>query len=269
MLFLAIYGIIIFAYRGYTRQFFEIPLLTTNISDYGILDEKCNNRGLFSKLISTYNNGNLYGACLIMALPLYCYLEKRTWPRWIVKLSFLLTLSRTVWFGLFMHEMLYRLTLSKNKASAILGIVGTFVLFAILLYAIALSIGFSIAFFFDEKLGGRDVQLEGLSDIGLFSNEPFNVIYEVIYAGVAHSFGWIGLIAFLIAMCLPLLLRVASTAKLSPIHLTISIGLINYFVISLSDGAILYLPTMVFFWFFQSLLFRNNFHSEKLAACPF
>ena len=97
-------------------RFVEIPFLTVNFHDVGTLETtKYIDRGGIFKLISTYNNGNVYGVCLLMLLPFYNSVEPSKLKRMIVKLSLLLTLSRTVWFGLFFAEILtylyvYRIT---------------------------------------------------------------------------------------------------------------------------------------------------------------
>lgn len=267
MLFISIYGILLFAYRWITGEYIEIPFLTTNFDDLGLLDEKCNRRALtFSKLVSTYNNGNLFGACLILILPLYCYVETKIYKQGIVKLALLLTLSRTVWIGLFAHEMLYSLFLSKNKSKALLKIGISFLTLIGILAITSFFLGFSVSFFLDAKLGGRDVQLQNLSQVSFFHSDPFYHILEMVYIGVARSFGWVGLITFLIGVCGPFIFHRLTHPRLSPIHQAIFVGLLNYWIIAGSDGGMLYLPTMAFYWFMGSLFFRESFEeSAKLA----
>src|SRR5690606_25097688 len=80
-----------------------------NAGDVGALEGKHIDRGGIFKLISTYNNGNIFGICMVMLLPLYACLERRTWPQLVVKAALVLTLSRTVWAGLIAYEVLHRL----------------------------------------------------------------------------------------------------------------------------------------------------------------
>ena len=67
----AVWGIFLFIWHPLTGHYVEIPYLTVNKADLGMLeDSKSINRGFFFKNISTYNNGNLYGLCMLMLAPL-------------------------------------------------------------------------------------------------------------------------------------------------------------------------------------------------------
>jgi hypothetical protein len=101
VVFVSYYGIFLFIYKQTTGEYFEIPFLTVNLADFGTLDAtKCNSRGIVSKLISTYNNGQLFGISIIMLLPLYCYIQDNPWHKLAAKVALVLTLSRTAWLGL-------------------------------------------------------------------------------------------------------------------------------------------------------------------------
>ena len=82
--YITIFGVFLFIYKIATGKLIEIPFLTMNWADLGEVADKHNNRGFVTKLISTYNNGNLYGICVLILLPLYCYLEAASWRRAIV-----------------------------------------------------------------------------------------------------------------------------------------------------------------------------------------
>ena len=263
--FIAVYGIALFFIKYLTGRFLEIPLLTMNLGDLGQLEHKHINRGGVFKLISTYNNGNLYGICLLMLLPLYCFFERKNWRIWIVKLSLFMTLSRTVWIGLFFHEICYQWLMCKNKKTFFTKAFLSVLLFMIGLIALSLSFGFSWHFFADATFGGRKSQLELISQTGLFSNEPFNGFSEIVYASMVTAFGWIGLATFLFAIVGPLLFELFSRS-LSKFHQAIALGLVNYLLIAGSDGAILLLPTMAFFWFLLSLLYRKDASSSDMRA---
>ncbi|MBF8262520.1 MAG: hypothetical protein HW387_185 [Parachlamydiales bacterium] len=255
--FIAIYGIALFVIKQVTGHFLEIPLLTMNLGDLGQLETKHINRGFVFKLISTYNNGNLYGICLLMLLPLFCFLEKTRWRHWIVKMSLLLTFSRTVWIGLFFHELCYQWFINKNKKTFFLTLIVSLILIIGALAALSAFYGFDWRFFTDTNLGGRRGQLDAIFDTGFFSPEPFNGFSEIVYAGMIFTFGWAGLVAFLFAMGAPLVYQIISR-HLPDSHKCIALGLINYLFISSSDGAILLLPTMAFYWFLLSLLMRKS-----------
>ena len=78
----AAWGIFLFFFRPLTGHFIEIPYITVNASDYGELENTKNiARGTLFKLISTYNNGNLYGVATLLLLPLYLQLEPRRFRR--------------------------------------------------------------------------------------------------------------------------------------------------------------------------------------------
>lgn len=252
ILFLACYGIALFVYRIATGEFFEIPFLTSNFNDLGLLDTKCNLRNdTVSKLISTYNNGNIYGLCLLMLLPLYSRAEKSGWKVTLVKLSILLTLSRTMWIGLILNELFVGLFLSKNGLKNILALIA---IIASLLFLLHLF-GYGWDFIWDESLGGRLDQFNVLSNLHFFSPHPFEGITEIVYLGVLHSFGVIGLLTYLLAVCGPLLL---SFTRKNGLATCIRCGLGNYLILSCSDGAVLLIPVMAFFWFLSSLSTRTE-----------
>ena len=65
IMFISLYGIFLFTYRIIFGEYIELPYLTVNFNDIGTLEGKNNDRlGIF-KLISTYNNGNIYGVCAV------------------------------------------------------------------------------------------------------------------------------------------------------------------------------------------------------------
>lgn len=258
ILFIACFGIFLFFFKQLTGSFIEIPFLTTNLGDFGQLEEKHINRGNVFKLISTYNNGNIYGICLLMLLPLYCFWENSGWKRLPVKLSLLLTLSRTVWIGLLFHEFFYAVFVDKNYRKAIATIISGISFALISLSVISHYYGFSLSFFFDSDLGGRSAQLSWLNESGYFSSHPFAGISEIVYAGILYSFGFLGFFTFILAMFGPVVLGILNS-KPSPLRNALNAGAINYLFISTSDGAILYLPTMVFFWFLISLAARREY----------
>jgi hypothetical protein len=251
---ISIYGIFLFVVKQWSGFFIEIPCLTTNLGDLGRLGEKCINRGSVFKLISTYNNGNIYGVCLLMFLPLYCFLENQFWKRVIVKCALLLTFSRTVWIGLLFHELCFQWIFAKHKKTILLALFATLISLTLLCY----YYGFSKNFLFDLTFGGRLDSFTLFIRTGFFSSNPFFGIHEVIYAGVLHAFGWVGLFFFAMALVGPLVYQLLSR-KTHPIHQCIGIGLFNYLLISFSDGALLLTPTLAFFWFLSSLLHRNSF----------
>lgn len=256
---IAAYGIFLFFYRVFTGDFFEIPLLTINSADFGLLDSKCNLRCGISKLISTYNNGNIYGICLLMLLPMYCWIEKRFWKRSLVKFSLLLTLSRTIWIGLIISELFFAFFISKSITKKFMRFLIAPLLILCTVSFILTKLGLNWDFLFDRQLGGRLYQLSILFEFSLFSTTPFNGISEIAYMGILSSFGIFGLIAYLFAVLSPLFFSVGSS-KSCQLSSCIRCGLCNYLILSLSDGAILLIPVMAFYWFLCSFLQSKNIH---------
>jgi hypothetical protein len=255
----ALWGIFLFFWHPLTGHFIEIPFLTVNQGDFGDLEyTKHINRGLFFKLISTYNNGNLYGTATLILLPLYSLLEKSNWRRLVVNLALLLTLSRTVWAGLVILQMLPlglllarqfgtfpRLYLGEatKRVFALLATVA--LIFTALLFNAS-----KLSFLFDPTLGGRDVMVEQLFHATLLPDRGVAGFSEVLYASAAHDYGYAGLIAFTLIMLSPvLLLFIDSSALRSPSRRAALKGLILYAFLAGSDGALNFLPTMAFYWF--------------------
>lgn len=258
VLFIACYGVFLFLFVHTFRFFFTIPLLTVNVDDLGILETtKCILRGDFFKLISTYNNGNIYGICILILLPLYDYLEEKTWKRSIVKLSLILTLSRTVWLGLLIVE-LFNIFYVRNPNSR-RGVVLKALSFAILLSLIVIAIKKDFFFIFDSSLGGRASAFSELEQFYWIGKVPFQGFSEIVYLSAYKNFGIFGLLAFLGGMTSPLwsyyLHRLRYGIPESSIfQKTLIAGLSTYLILSCSDGAILFIPVMAFYWFLSALL---------------
>jgi len=256
LIFISIYGIFLFFYRIFTGKWIEVPFLTINFGDLGRLDEKFITRGGIYKLISTYNNGNIYGISVSILLPLYEFIEKSKIKKLIVKVSMVLTLSRTVWISLIVYELLIRPLINGIVLKKIIMQVIFVILIVFSLYKIAGTITSNpIGFLFDKNLGGRVGALDILHNFELVSTKPVSGIFEIVYLGVLNAFGLIGLLLFLFMMLSPIIssICVRNVYKKSLLY-----GLILYLIISLSDGAILLIPVMMFYWFIASLLISKK-----------
>ena len=281
VIFIAIFGIFLFFYKFYTGSFLEIPFLTVNYDDLGELEEKNIDRGGIFKLISTYNNGNIYGVCVLMLLPLYEFLEKSKLKKIIVKTSLILTLSRTVWLGLIIYELmkmifiseislpkrllfiprfLNKMKIMKKDAFAISFSVLGVVIFVSAIFYMTIVIGRNSSFLFDKSLGGRADQLVSIDKIVLFPEKKFAQVAEIVYVSILDSFGLLGLLTFLLAMFTPVIFGLmrhvphgASLYKKSVLY-----GLILYLILAFSDGAFLYIPVLAIYWFLLALLLSKN-----------
>ncbi len=256
----AVYGIFLFFYRLRTGAFIEVPFLTVNAGDVGGLEDKYIDRGGVFKLISTYNNGNIYGVSILTLLPLYAWLERSVPRQLAVKFSLLLTLSRTVWVGLILFEVLHRVFVKRISPRAVAVLLASLlVVVAGLWYALDLM-GWDAGHLFDRRLGGRVGQLAALEEATVLPHTRFRDVLEIVYLGILHNFGIVGLGAYLLAMTGPLLLYAARVLPFARTEYkrSLAAGLVLYLVVSMSDGALLFIPVMVFFWFVASLLLSDN-----------
>lgn len=257
ILFVSIFGIFLFFFKFFTGYLIKIPFLTLNYHDINTIEFKCNQRGDLFKLISTYNNGNLYGICILMILPLYQIIENKSWKHWIVKLSLLLTLSRTVWVGLFVCELLMQMSIKNLKNGKLINILIKSI--PIFIFIIIFVLREDISFIFDTTLGGRSKQFDTLFDLSFLGHSSFAGIGEIVYLGILKYFGVIGLIFFLGAMLAPLFIAIRFLNKENcSIRKSIFKGLLLYLFIACGDGAILLIPVMAFYWFLSALLLANR-----------
>jgi len=257
--FISAYGIFLFLYKLTTGKFIEIPFFTVNFHDLGELESKNIKRGLYFKLISTYNNGNIYGICLLILLPLYLLIEKTTWKRFLVKSSLILTLSRTVWIGWIFCEIIIGLSNPKKTTRSLLAFAWSIAITFFVLISIGFYFGFD--FLFDKSLGGRIDQFECVKNAALFSERPFQGIHEITYLSILSSFGILGLLSYLVFITGPILITLGR--PLCQIQKAILCGLVNFLFLSFSDGAVLFIPVMAFYWFLCSLLLRKDFSTKN------
>lgn len=259
----AAWGLVLFVFYPLTHRVFEIPLLTVNASDYGtVASGKDNARGMFLKLFSTYNNGNVYGVSTLLLLPLYARLEPRRWRRGAVRLAILLTLSRTVWAGLVINELLslapplfrqmrtFPLLYLREVRSRLLAV--ALIFGAVLLVTLRLS---NVSFLFDRTLGNRVGQVSAASSVVTFFPEhPLYGFGEVLYASAAEYWGFTGLVSFTLIMVSPLIVLLWSGKVMrSPLRRAALKALLVYAVMAASDGALDFIPVMAFYWFVYSV----------------
>lgn len=255
----AIYGIFLFFWHPLTGHFIEIPYLTVNAADFGLLETtKSIARGDFLKLISTYNNGNLYGVATLMLLPLYNLFEPKLWRRNVMKVALLLTLSRTVWAGLIIDQVLSFLWLlrgsiltfprlylggAKRRIIAIAATMG-------LVLSGLLFNSKTIAFLFDPTLGGRESESLAFLHPTFLPDLPLQGFAEMLYSSAIAEYGVTGLFSILLIFLGPLMVYAMNPRILSsPVRKAALKGLILYAIISIVDGATNLIPVMAFYWF--------------------
>lgn len=265
----ALFGVIAFIYTAVSFDFILIPHLMIPPEDIpNFAETRMIDRGNIFKLVSTYNNGNIYGVCMLMFANYYFHIEKSRFRKVVFVLSLLLTLSRTVWIGLFVAYLLGFFFSVKTPKSLLRHFL-FWVLMAVALGASICLFNINTRFIFDADLGGRLWQFEALKTFSLLPSSEFEQIWEIVYLSVLQHFGVIGLLLFLFGMLAPIAIHYLGRKKREGAESwaaqdKIAEGLIVYLIVCCSDGVIQYIPTMAFFWFLSSLLLTNlSSHSLK------
>ena len=259
----ALWGIFLFFLHPITNFYLEIPYLTVNAQDYGKLEvTKDISRGLFFKLISTYNSGNLYGAATLILLPLYRLFEPARWRRAAVLVALFLTLSRSVWVGIIFYEFLPLLgtlasqiktfpmvNLKKFRAQFI--VLAFFVVVIVAVSVLFVSSYGGIASFLLDPTGNGRLSAQNLSSqITFLPSTGVGAFAEILYLSALQVFGIVGLLAFTLLMVSPVLLLLLDKSALeSPSRRAALKGLMIYSVVAMMDGAFDFIPVMAFYWF--------------------
>ena len=245
------YGIILFIYRQTTGDYIEIPYFTINAGDMGELEYKYNQRGNISKLISTYNNGNIFGVCMLMLFPTFYSLEKSKIKISIVIIALILTLSRTVWIGL----AIFFIIKNRKRLAELVKIYLYVGIIMFLFSTIILSKYFQYAslydFIFDGNLGGRLTQVRNFEGLTLFGSEVYKEVNEIVYLSILKQLGVIGLLLYCFSFFMPIYMYFNTKDN----RKEYVYGAIIYLIVSMSDGAVLYIPTLVFFYFICTMAF--------------
>ena len=258
----ALFGIFLFFWRPITGKWIQIPYLTVNADDAGdFANTKNIARGAFFKLISTYNNGNIYGAATLIPMRLFDEVTHSRWQRWTIKVALFLTLSRTIWAGLLVDQLLSlgAMLLRQRRDFPVVrlgrlawGLLGTAAL--IPLFILLTSLMGSRAgsgFLLDPTLGGRTSQFTQLGGTTFFPEVATSYFFtEITYLSAVNLYGYIGFPAITLVLLSPLLILLLDRRALSdPYRRAAFKGLLIYAIISTSDGAMSFIPTMAFYWF--------------------
>lgn len=245
---ISFYGVALFLYKALTGSFFEVPYLTVNVDDLGTLDEKHIRRGDYFKLISTYNNGNIFGVCVLMLLPIVFLHSRNIAIKALVLFSLVLTLSRTIWLGLFFYSLfLMRDAFEKHPLHLIRFFASLMILSVILVIAMSFFGMSDASFLFDTELGGRREALNFIAP-SFLPGIPFDYVSEITYASMLSSFGVLGLIVFVAAFLSFLLFSPPKNARHHAYFVAARRGLLIYVFCCFSDGATLLIPVMAIYW---------------------
>jgi hypothetical protein len=277
----AIFGIFLFFFRPLTGLNIHIPFLTTNGSDAGDPATTSNNsRGFFFKLISTYNNGNIYGAATLILLRLFDEATPRRWERWLLRTALFLTLSRTIWAGLVFNELLSlgasiwaqsrsfpRLRLGRTAKLT----VAALVFVPIFVVASKFMQRNEASFLLDPTLGGRTSQFQHLGTVPFFPNfQSQFMITEIVYLSCVNEYGYVGAIAIVILLLAPIgILLLDQRVLKDPVRMAAFKGLVLYAFLCTSDGAIALIPVAAFYWFtYMIFLFGLPGREPHVLARP-
>jgi hypothetical protein len=274
----ALWGIFLFFYHPIMGHYIEIPYLTVNAGDYGQLENTKNlARGGYLKLIATYNNGNLYGVATLILLPLYLYLEPAKWKRNVIRIALILTLSRTVWAGLILEQLLslaaklphvvarFPRIRPRRAAPQLIAVVATSCL---ILPGLFFS-GHGAGFLFDSSLGGRAGEATGFLSSTLLPSTQVGPFEELFYASALRLYGVLGLLAIVLIFATPVFILVWKPWLVRiPTRRAAAKGLILYALIANIDAAALLIPVMAFY-FFAYMVFLHGMPGEPgLALAP-
>lgn len=240
------WGLVHFAAMNGAHRFLGVPFVTITGANPASVALKNINRGGVYKLVSTYNNGNIFGVNLLMWFPLVAFLGRSRWSSWLVRAALALTISRTVWIGWLAAEVGGRLLGSRRRREIIV--------LPLVLLGVPLAIGVAswlwfrhpLNFLFDASLGGRLTQFSG--PISIFG-ASFDGVREVVYMSILHDFGIVGLVVFFGAWSYPVLLSWRTR------HMRVAgVGLLVYLLVMASDGAFILIPTQWAYWTIASFV---------------
>lgn len=262
MNFVAAFGLVSFVHTLQSGDYLNLPYLTT-AGGGGPLDvwQRNNQRGDLFKLVSTYNNGNIYGLCIATLTPLYFQLQRSRLWRCVLLASLVLTLSRTVWLLTLLSLLLIygqRLNLKKLLGIAVLGLISV----GAMLY-LAQFLGGN-DFLLDGSLGNRNKFFWMVDDLKFLPSEKIGAITEIPYLSIYYRFGLLGLLTFALFICAPLFIGNPSpfSRRLDATQRAINSGIVLYLFASLSDSALLFVPSYACY---SLLIFLKL---SKPSPCP-
>lgn len=260
--FAVLWGVMNFLFYAAWKDFIEVPYLTINAGDAGEIFAKNNRRGSLMKLISTYNNGNIFGVCMVMLWPLYMKVEPKRIFKLLFVLAVVLSLSRTAWFGLIAATLLCVLSGHLRALNSSLWI-GIFFGTGLVVLLLPL-LGWTPDSLVNANLGGRIRTIDDLSPT--LWGSPNIRIPELIYVGLYQSFGVLGFTLVLLALFLGPLYGIANWNELSELRRGAVLGTLSYLLTAAIDGAFVFPPTLLLFLFLTALIYRRGLRPRPVAT---
>jgi len=258
-----LFGLGEFAARNYFKMVIEIPYITINADDIGGVVKKHNDRGNLIKLVSTYQNGNIFGICMLILGPLYFHFTKGLrLLRALFVLAVFLSLSRTAWAGLLVWLLLWELIYRRRLVGFILRS-PIYILAALVLTVSGVAIlATNYDFIFDNTLGGR-LQSVDVHSFTLAGNSgEFYGIGEMTYLSVFAEFGLMGLLLFILWMTAPVLIGFAFAASsvrgASELERACRVSLMTYWVVAAVDGAFVLIPVGALYWMVATIMLSSQ-----------
>ncbi|MBI5282300.1 MAG: hypothetical protein HY858_11510 [Candidatus Solibacter usitatus] len=269
-LLVACFGLLEFAARNFFGWNLEVPYITVNAEDAGRIAFKHNMRASLVKLVSTYNNGNIFGVCMLLVGPVaFAVRPGRLW-RLVYCLALFLTLSRTVWAGMLVWLVLWDPIYRRRPLSMLIRS-PHHLLAALALGAAGIGVlSAGVDFIFDTSLGGRLYTMPDARWTLLGPDAPFAGIGEMTYTSFLQSFGLAGLLAFAIWLASPVIacLSVDGFSTLGPVRRAALVSLLVYMVVCAVDGAFLLIPVAALYWLMASYLLNPACREPDAAYRP-
>ena len=244
----------------------DIPGITVNYSDYasnpsGWWLEKSNAVGSASKMVSTYQNGNLFGVTIILLFPVALSSEKNKYMKvffWaLFVLSVLLAGSRTVYFGLAILVIYYivrsalHMQISIRKLVTILAgavVVVFSVCFAITRFASDMFHRIMSFFDMDTMLQGAGRTKGAVEYFTWLAKQPVAFLfggygmdydgfaYEMTYICVFLLGGLVGFILFIIFLWCATGRVLFNLFHKDALSRALLIGILTYWIIAFVEG---------------------------------
>ena len=95
------------------------------------------------------------------------------------------------------------------------------------------------------------MQIREVNGISLFGSKVYDAIEEIVYLSIFKQFGIVGLVLFCISFFAPAYLFLQTKNNTYVYFL----GIITYLFVCLSDGCMLLIPTLAFFYFICTMTF--------------
>ncbi len=238
-----LFGVISFVAFNAGGTVLGIPFVTTTGEDITQVAARHNLRGPVIKMFSTYNNGNILGINLLLWGPIAAFASMRCAVAY--RSICVLTLSRSVWVGLFAIEV-FGAVLEKSYFRVYRAIGGIAILLLVVVIA-STSIGKDPAsFLLDKDLGGRVTNLQ--NDLEVISSQRIGWDSESLYAAAWLAFGPVGVALLVAVWMVPIVL--GGNTQLQQVARLV---LVVYLLIAVVEGAFTLVPTQAVYWFVAAI----------------